>query len=101
MRVNRPTGDPLLPGEKPIETSREAPHTEEPRSRNLGERQVSPEFAELVAQLKEIPDVRIDVVSDIERRLNSGELLSREAAEATAEALLSDFESILRPEAEA
>lgn len=49
--------------------------------------------SEFVGRLKALPDVRADVVADVERRLNEGLLLTRDAAERTAEALLADLSS--------
>lgn len=45
----------------------------------------------LSAQLKEIPEVRAEVVAEVQQRLRDGDLLTREAAEQTAAAILSDL----------
>ena len=54
------------------------------------------ENSELKAQLQELPEVRADVLDDVRQRLHRGELLTREAAEATATAILSDLQAFLR-----
>ena len=48
---------------------------------------------ELLARLRAIPDVRANMLADVEQRLNSGQLLSREAAERTAEAIVAEITS--------
>jgi hypothetical protein len=56
----------------------------------------SRENTELKARLGELPEVRADVLEDVRQRLHRGELLTREAAEATATAILSDLQAFLR-----
>ena len=46
------------------------------------------ESSELTAQLNEVPEIRAEVVAEIESRLEAGDLLTREAAEQTAQAIL-------------
>lgn len=53
--------------------------------------------SELMAQLQTIPEVRPEVLEDVRQRLQRGELLTREAAEATATAILSDLQNFLSP----
>ncbi len=48
-----------------------------------------------LAALHEIPEVRADVIEEVRQRLNRGDFLSREAAEQTAEAILSDLASFI------
>ncbi len=48
-----------------------------------------------MAGLDELPDVRMDVVEEVRRRLKRGEHLTRAAAEQTAEAILSDLASFI------
>lgn len=57
----------------------------------------SRETSELMAQIQSLPEVRPDVMEDVRRRLQRGELLTREAAEATANAILADLQSFLSP----
>lgn len=66
-------------GRRPPSTSRAAP------------REVSP----LMAKLHEIPEVRPEVLDEVRQRLHRGELMTREAAEATAAAILADLQSFL------
>jgi len=49
----------------------------------------------LMAGLDHIPDVRADVMEEVRQRLDRGDFLSREAAEKTAEAILSDLASFI------
>ena len=53
-------------------------------------RQPAAEVSQLLAQLQEISEIRPEIVADIKRRIEKGELLSQEDAEATAEAVLAD-----------
>jgi hypothetical protein len=57
----------------------------------------SRETSELMSKLQALPEVRPEVVEDVRQRLQRGELLTREAAEATANAILSDLQSFLIP----
>ena len=50
--------------------------------------QRAPEMVRLVSQLKEIPEVRLDVIARVEKRLSDGVYLTRESSERTATALL-------------
>lgn len=54
------------------------------------------ESSELMAKLQALPEVRAEVLEDVRHRLHRGELLTREAAEATAAAILSDLQAFLR-----
>lgn len=56
----------------------------------------SRETSDLMAKIQELPEVRADVLEDVRQRLQRGELLTREAAEATATAILSDLQAFLR-----
>ncbi len=49
-----------------------------------------------MAKIQELPEVRADVLEEVRQRLNRGELLTRDAAEATANAILSDLQAFLR-----
>lgn len=53
--------------------------------------QVPTEGNELLGRLRALPDVRSEVVDDVERRLRDGDLLTRQAAEQTAEAILAEI----------
>lgn len=52
------------------------------------EHQRAPEMVRLVSQLKEIPEVRQDVIARVEKRLRDGVYLTRESSARTAAALL-------------
>ena len=45
--------------------------------------------------LHDIPDVRADIMEEVRQRLDRGDFLSREAAEKTAAAILSDLASFI------
>ena len=49
----------------------------------------------LMIALDDIPDVRADVMEEVRQRLDRGDFVSREAAEKTAEAILSDLASFI------
>lgn len=48
-----------------------------------------------MAGLGDVVDVRMDVVEEVRQRLNRGELLTRDAAEKTAAAILADLASFI------
>ena len=50
----------------------------------------APEILELTARLRELPDVRQKVIARVAKQLQSGNYLTREAAEWTAERLLGE-----------
>lgn len=58
---------------------------------------VSHEPSELMTRLQSLPEVRSDVMEEVRQRLERGELLTREAAEATANAILADLQCFLSP----
>jgi hypothetical protein len=91
------SGSPLF-GRRPIRpgsasgSRRTAPMTPSSSSPTSGTRHTS----ELLSQLHGIPEVRPEVIEDVRQRLKRGDLLTREAAEATAAAILSDLQAFLR-----
>ena len=56
----------------------------------------SRETSEFMNKLQALPEVRSDVLEEVRQRMQRGELLTREAAEATATAILSDLQAFLR-----
>ena len=56
------------------------------------------ELADLLARLRDLPDVREEVIEDVEEKIRNGSLMTREAAEATAREIL---EQLATQEAEA
>lgn len=54
--------------------------------------QMSPETLELLDKVREIPEVRYELLQEISARIDNGELLSPQAAVETAEAIVSDIE---------
>ncbi|MCX7422833.1 MAG: hypothetical protein NT013_25295 [Planctomycetia bacterium] len=99
MRIDGESyGSPLF-GRRPVRPgaaggSRRASSSAQPSSSSATSS--SRENSELKAQLQELPEVRADVLEDVRQRLHRGELLTREAAEATATAILSDLQAFLR-----
>lgn len=47
-----------------------------------------PEVVELVKRLEQSPDVRQEKIAEVKQKIESGEFLSRQTAEATAKAFL-------------
>lgn len=64
-------------------------------SEKSSETSTSAELAPLLAGLDEVPEVREDLVEEVRLRLNRGELLTRDAAEKTAAAILADLASFI------
>lgn len=52
------------------------------------EHQRAPEVVRLVSQLKDIPEVRLDVIARVEQSLSDGVYLTRTSSERTAAVLL-------------
>lgn len=52
---------------------------------------VSTETTELLAQLRQLPEVRDDLVREVQRRLKNGEYFTPEAAKKTAQAIVSEI----------
>ena len=48
-----------------------------------------------MSKLQEIPDVRPEILDEVRQRLDRGDLMTRDAAEATAAAILADLQSFL------
>lgn len=96
MRIDGESyGSPLF-GRRPVRPgaaggSRRTSSSSQPSSTSA-----SRENSELKSKLQELPEVRADVLEDVRQRLHRGELLTREAAEATATAILSDLQAFLR-----
>ncbi len=53
--------------------------------------QTPAEGSELISRLRSIPEIRSEVIDDVEQRLREGDLLTRQAAEQTAEAILAEI----------
>ncbi len=56
------------------------------------------EGAELIGRLRSIPEIRPELIRDVERRLMEGGLLTRQAAEQTAAAILSEIRGTVHSE---
>ena len=59
--------------------------------------ETSLEITRLASQLHDIPEIRPEVLEEVREQLKRGELLTREAAEATAAAILADLASFVGP----
>ena len=96
MRIDgESSGSPLF-GRRPVRPgaaggSRRTSSAAQPASTGAAR-----ENSELMSKLQELPEIRADVLEDVRQRLQRGELLTREAAEETANAILSDLQAFLR-----
>lgn len=61
----------------------------------ISEAITSPQIIPFAENLDDIGDVRMELVEEVRQRLNRGELLSRDAAEKTAAAILADLASFI------
>ena len=91
MRVRNTSDGNLTPGGRPSRRSEASTASGSPPADQPAERQTSPEVKQLMSQLHDLPDFRPEVVADIERRLEDGDLLTPEAAEAAAEAVIAEL----------
>ena len=71
-----------------LESSGPAIPSDHLQQSSSAEHQRAPEMVRLESQLKEIPEVRLDVIARVEKRLSDGVYLTRESSERTAAALL-------------
>lgn len=85
---------PPVPGRSPGRPYRRAPSTDA-SPEQIADSGIPAEIASFMAGLVEVVDVRMDVVEEVRQRLNRGELLSRDAAEKTASAILADLASFI------
>jgi hypothetical protein len=60
--------------------------------------QTPTEGSELIGRLRAFPEIRPEVIDDVERRLRDGDLLTRQAARRTAEAILAEITDSTSPE---
>ena len=91
MRIgDRPSGQPISGQTNRATTSTSAKSEAKSAESKSSASAVDAEF---LGRLKEIPDIRADVLADVERRLADGQLFTRDAAERTATALLAELTS--------
>ena len=92
MRIGDSPREPLFPGRKKVrstsssdaaDSSKSAESRDETTSEGAGS-----ELNELMVRLRELPDVREDVIAAVEERLRNGDLLTPEAAEETARQII-------------
>jgi hypothetical protein len=96
MRIDGESyGSPLF-GRRPVRPGAAGGSRRPASSASSSSTSASRENSELQSRLQELPEVRADVLEDVRQRLHRGELLTREAAEATATAILSDLQAFLR-----
>ena len=89
MRIGDSPREPLFPGRKKVRSASSAESGAEPESSDeTTSESASAELSELMVRLRELPDVREDVIAAVEERLKSGELLTPEAAEETARQIM-------------
>ena len=95
MRIDgESSGSPLF-GRRPVRPGA-AGGSRRPGSSKPSSTASSHETSEIKSQLQAIPEVRPEVLEDVRQRLQRGELLTREAAEETATAILADLQAFLR-----
>lgn len=87
-------GSPIF-GRRPIRPVSSSGSRKRASAPSDSETSASRETSLLLDKLGEMPDVRADVVDDVRQRLKRGELLTREAAYATATAILADLQGFL------
>jgi hypothetical protein len=92
MRIGDSPREPLFPGRKKVRStsvsdSSDSSQAVESRDEATSEGAGS-EISELMVRLRELPDVREDVIAAVEERLKNGDLLTPEAAEETARQIL-------------
>lgn len=97
MRIDPGASGAPLPGRKsarPVSPSASAKGVSRHSSTTS---ETSPEASRLTSQLRDIPEIRPEVMAEVRERLKRGELLTRDAAEATAAAILADLASFIGP----
>lgn len=96
MRIDGESfGSPLF-GRRPVRPGA-ASGSRRPASTKSSAPAGSSETTELMTKLQALPEVRPEVMEDVRQRLQRGELLTREAAEAAAAAILLDLQCFLSP----
>lgn len=95
MRINSDYSGVPLPNRKQGRAVSGASSASRASSGKSSESTERAESDPYLAALHDIPEVRADVVEEVRQRLNRGDFLSREAAEQTAEAILSDLASFI------
>lgn len=96
MRIDPGTSNIPPAGRKPGRGVQRAASSSTPSTaEQISEAMISSEIAPFAANLDEIADVRMDLVEEVRQRLNRGELLTRDAAEKTAAAILADLATFI------
>lgn len=102
MRIGDSPREPMFPGKRKVRAASSSSGSDTSRSADAGKdvttEGADSELAELLARLRELPDVREEVIADVEEKIRNGTLMSREAAEETAREIL---EQLAAQEAEA
>ena len=89
MRITNPLGNQQIaqPG-NPAALQGSARKTDGAAAPNSSLRTQSPELTDLLAAVREIPDLRQDVVQDVASRLANGEFSTPKAIDQTVQAML-------------
>ncbi len=95
MRIEQGFSGVPLPNRKPGRSVSGASSSARTPSGRSPESTDRAESDPLLIALHDIPDVRAEVMEEVRQRLDRGDFLSREAAEKTAEAILSDLASFI------
>jgi hypothetical protein len=86
------------PADRKSVRSSHGPATPPSESHASQTQQAPTEGSELIGRLRSLPEIRSEVVDDVERRLHEGDLLTRQAAERTAEAILAEITASVCPD---
>ena len=95
MRIDQGFSGVPLPNRKPGRSVSGASSSGRTSSGRSSESSEHVESDPLMIALHDIPDVRADIMEEVRQRLDRGDFLSREAAEKTAAAILSDLASFI------
>ena len=103
MRIGDSPQGPRLPGRRKVgsdgaDGTKSSSGTSSSPSADQASSEQPAELNDLLVQLRQIPDIREEVIEEVEQRLKNGSMLTREAAEATAQKIL---EQLANQEAEA
>ena len=102
MRIGDSPREPMFPGKRKVRATSSSSGSDTSRSadtsKDVSTDSTDSELADLLLRLRELPDIREEVIEDVEEKIRNGSLMTREAAEATAREIL---EQLATQEAEA
>lgn len=102
MRIGDSPREPLFPGRRKVRSTSSSADSQASGStdgsHDASTDSTDSEFAALLDRLRQLPEMREDVITDVEEKIRNGSLMTREAAEETAREIL---EQLTAQEAEA